>query len=103
MTRMKKFALALAFLALPAFAGEWTGYVSEDKCGARHKSGSDADVNCVKACIKGGAKPVLVVNGDVVKIGNPDKVPEALYGKKAKVTGELKDGSLIIASIAAAD
>lgn len=100
---MKKLALTLAFLAAPLMAGEWTGYVSEDKCGAKHQSGSAADVNCVKACIKGGAHPVLVVDGKVVKIGNPGKVPEALYGLKAKVTGELKDGSLVIASIAKAE
>jgi len=39
----------------------------------------------------------------VVKIANPDRVPESLYGLKAKVTGELKDGALVIASIAKAD
>jgi hypothetical protein len=100
---MKKLVLSAVFLALPLLAGEWTGYVSEDKCGAKHQSGSAADVNCVKACIKGGAKPVLVVDGKVVPISNPEKVPESLYGLKAKVTGELKDGSLVIASIAKAE
>ncbi len=100
---MKKLALFMAFLTLPLVAGEWTGYVSDDKCGAKHQSGSADDVNCVKACIKGGAQPVLVVNGEVVKIGNPDKVPASLYGLKAKVTGEMKDGSLIIDSIAKAE
>lgn len=100
---MKKLALSLAFLAAPLLAGEWTGYVSEDKCGAKHQSGSAADVSCVKACIKGGAHPVLVVDGKVVKISNPGKVPEALYGLKARVTGELKDGALVIATIAKAD
>ncbi|MCS7041257.1 MAG: hypothetical protein N2036_09830 [Bryobacteraceae bacterium] len=100
---MKKLALGLLMSAAAALAGEWTGYVSEDKCGAKHQSGSPADVSCVKACIKGGAKPVLVTDGKVVPIANPDKVPESLYGLKAKVSGELKDGRLQIASIQKAD
>lgn len=100
---MKKLALSFAMLAIPLLAGEWTGYVSEDKCGAKHQSGSAADVSCVKGCIKGGAKPVLVVDGKVIKISNPERVPESLYGLKAKVSGDMKDGSLVIASIAKAD
>jgi len=100
---MKQLVLGLLLFGAPLFAGEWTGYISEDKCGAKHQSGSDADVSCVKACIKGGAKPVLVTDGKVVKIANPERVPESLYGLKAKVTGELKEGALVIASIAKAD
>jgi len=100
---MFRLGILAALLSLPALAGDWTGYVSEDKCGAKHQSGSDADVNCVRACIKGGAKPVLVVDGKVVKIANPEKVPAELYGLKAKASGELKEGSLVIASIRKAD
>lgn len=100
---MFRLGILAALLSLPAMAGDWTGYISEDKCGAKHQSGSAADVNCVKACIKGGAKPVLVVDGKVVKIANPDKVPESLYGLKARVSGDLKDGSLTIASISKAE
>ncbi len=100
---MRKLILAAAFCALPLLAGEWTGYVSEDKCGARHKSGSEADINCVTACIKGGAKPVLVVEGKVVKIANPDKVPADLYGRKVKVTGEVKDEALTISTVVKAE
>lgn len=100
---MIRLGLLAAVLSLPALAGDWTGYVSDDKCGAKHQSGSSADVDCVKACIRGGAKPVLVVDGKVVKIANPEKVPAELYGLKATVSGELKDGSLVIASIGKAE
>jgi hypothetical protein len=99
---MKKLALMFVLLAAAAFAGDWTGYVSETKCGAKHNDGSDASVSCVKGCIKGGAKPVLIVDGKVVAIANPEKVPEALYGLKVKVTGKLKKEAVTIASIAAA-
>lgn len=100
---MRKTMLGLVLFAAVAVAGEWTGYISEDKCGAKHQSGSQSDVACVKACIRGGAKPVLVTDGKVVPLANPEKVPEALYGLKAKVSGELKEGRLHIASIQKAD
>jgi hypothetical protein len=99
---MKKLVITFVLFAAAALAGEWTGYVSETKCGAKHNDGSAASVACVKACIKGGAKPVLVVDGKVVAISNTDKVPEALYGLKVTVTGEMKDDALEIASIDAA-
>lgn len=98
---MKTLGLSLV-LAATALAGEWTGHISETKCGAKHASASAGDVACVKGCIKGGAKPVLVVDGKVVAISNTDKVPEALYGLKVKVSGELKGEALSIASIEAA-
>ena len=100
---MKKAGLYLMFAATAAFAGEWTGYISETKCGAKHNDGSADAVSCVQTCIKGGAKPVLVVDGKVVAIANTAKVPEDLYGKKVSVTGDLKGGSLTIATIAAAE
>jgi hypothetical protein len=68
----------------------------------KHNDGSAGSVSCVKTCIKGGAKPVLVVDGKVVAISNPDKVPEALYGLKVMVTGDLKDDAVEIDTIAAA-
>jgi hypothetical protein len=99
---MKKLALVFVLSAAAALAAEWTGYVSESKCGAKHNDGSAASIGCVKGCIKGGAKPVLVVDGKVVAISNPDKVPEALYGLKVTVSGELKDEAVEIETIEAA-
>lgn len=99
---MKKAGLFLMFAATAAFAGEWTGYISETKCGAKHNDGSAGAIACVKTCIKGGAKPVLVVDGKVVGIANDAKVTADLYGKKVTVTGDLKGESLTIATIAAA-
>jgi hypothetical protein len=99
---MRKLAIVLVLSAAAALAGEWTGYVSETKCGAKHHDGSAGSIACVKGCIKGGAKPVLVVDGKVVAISNPDKVPEALYGLKVTVTGELKDDAVEIDTIDAA-
>lgn len=100
---MKKLVITFVLISAAALASEWTGYVSETKCGAKHNDGSAASVGCVKGCIKAGAKPVLVVDGKVIAISNTDKVPEALYGLKVKVTGELKDEAVEIESIEGAE
>ena len=99
---MRKLGLVFAFAAVSAFAGEWTGYISETKCGAKHQDGSEASVTCVKGCIKAGAKPVLVVGNKVVPIVNVDKVPESLYGMKVSVTGDMKGNAVNIETIQAA-
>ena len=99
---MKKLGFSLMFLAATAFAGEWTGYVSDAKCGAAHSDGSAKSVSCVKGCIKGGQAAVFVVDGKVIKIANQDKVPADLQGQKVTIKGDLAGESLTIASIAAA-
>jgi hypothetical protein len=99
---MKKLALSMCLLAASALAGEWTGYISDSKCGAAHADGSAGSIACVKGCVKGGQKPVFVVDGKVIKIANPDKVGEAHLGAKVKIGGELKGEELTIASIEAA-
>jgi len=100
---MKKIVIALFLFSAAALADDWTGYISESKCGAKHVDGSADSVACVKGCIKSGAKPVLVVDGKVIAISNTDKVPESLYGLKVKVTGEMKDDAVEIETIAGAE
>ncbi|MBI5282406.1 MAG: hypothetical protein HY858_12045 [Candidatus Solibacter usitatus] len=102
---MKKLGLFMMLAAVSAFAGEMTGYISESKCGAKHADGSDGSIKCVSGCIKGGAKPVLVVDGKVLSIVNPEKVAEALYGKKVNVTAHSdgKSDSVTLDKIAAAN
>lgn len=99
---MKKLGLSLMFAAAAAFAGEWTGYISDAKCGAGHADASAKSVGCVKGCIKGGHEAVLVSDGKVLKIANQDKVPAELQGQKVTVSGDLSGESVTIAKIAAA-
>ena len=96
---MKKLALALSFCAAAAFAGEWKGIIAESACGAAHADGSEKSIKCIQACVKSGkGKPVLVSEGKVVNIANPDKVMDHL-GHKVVVTGDLKDDTVTIASV----
>ena len=99
---MKKLGLFFAFAAVSAFGAEWTGYISETKCGAAHVDGSEKSVACVKSCIKAGAKPVLIADGKVIKIANTDKVGADLYGHKVKLDGKLDGDTVTIESVALA-
>lgn len=96
---MKKIALFAALAAATAFAGEWTGYISDSKCGAAHSDGSAKSIACVKGCVKGGQKPVFVADGKVLKIANTDLVKEGVLGKKVNVKGELSGDTLTLSSV----
>lgn len=93
---------ALALSASMALAESWTGYVSDSKCGAKHNKGTQADINCVTGCIKGGADAVLVVGDKVVTIANKDKVSD-FYGRKVTVTGKLAGDKLTVETAKAAE
>jgi len=97
---MKKLMFVSVFAA-SAFAAEWTGVISENHCNAKHAAGSEADQKCVEACVKGGAAPVLVSDGKVLKIADASKVQDFL-GKKVVVKGDLQGDTVTIASIEAA-
>jgi hypothetical protein len=97
---MTKLGLSLAFLATTAFAGEWTGYISDAKCGAGHTDGSEKSAKCVAGCVKGGSALVFVSDGKVIKIANADKVPADLYGAHVTVSGDLAGDTVTVASIA---
>lgn len=94
-----------AGLAVPALAETFTGKVSDSMCGAKHKEGM-APADCVRACVKHGAKYTLVV-GD--KVYTLDASTEAekdelnkLAWEQAKVTGTAKGDTIMVKSVTAA-
>lgn len=97
---MKKIAV-IALFAMAAFAAEWTGYVSDSGCGAKHADGSEKSMKCVSGCIKGkGLSAVLVVGDKVYKIAeaSKDKVMNHL-GHKVTVTGNMSGDTITIDSV----
>ena len=84
--------------AATAFAGEWTGHISESKCGAKHNTGSAGDVSCVKGCIKGGAKLTFASNAEFY--ARPDGLPgwQSAYGfefERERAVAAADDATLI--------
>jgi hypothetical protein len=93
-------ALALSFAATGAFAETLTGYVADSMCAADpHKAGSADHAACAQKCIKGGEKPVLVVDGKTVfTITNPE-ILVSHAGEKVTVVGDVKGSSLTVKSV----
>lgn len=96
---MKKILFASSLFAMTAFAGQWTGTISDAKCGAKHLDASAKSQACVKACVKGGAKAVFVTSdGKVLNIADQAKVADHL-GQKVTVTGDVEGDTLTIDSV----
>lgn len=96
---MRTFALGLlAFstVVLSASADQMTGYISDAHCGAKHSAPSAANTKCVKdMCINGGADPVLVENGKVLKFDSDSKSKAVAFaGKNVTIDGTM-DGDVV--------
>ena len=109
-SRMKTALILTAFLvATPSFllAAEqtWSGKISDSACGAKHEEAAEgqgvmADRDCTQACIRGGSKYVLVVDGKVFQIANQDNKDLATHaGHAVKVTGELKGNEITVTKV----
>lgn len=95
---MKRFAVAFAF-SVSAWAGEWTGFVTDSFCGAANANDAKWSKECSQICVKQrGAKPVLVVGETVYSISNTNRALD-FVGDKVKVTGKLEKETLTIDSI----
>lgn len=99
---MKKTSIALiALLALApalASAGEWTGWITDDHCGAK---GAKAEhKNCAEKCLENGGKLVFYNAADE-KLYNLDKqdVAKAHLGHEVKVTGSVEGDTIKVEKI----
>jgi Protein of unknown function (DUF5818) len=97
MKRIAIVVLAASVFAAVSMAASWTGWVSDEKCGAKGANAEHAD--CAKTCIKAGMKPVLATDdGQVFKIANPDKVTQ-YAGEKVVVTGAETGGVIQVQKV----
>ena len=84
-----------------AWAKTITGVVSDSMCGAKHATASDDAAACVKKCEGGGSKLVVVAGGKVYNTDDQDKL-KGFEGQQVKISGDVKEDSITIASVAAA-
>ena len=107
---MKTSALLLAALliapAVPSAAEQtWTGKIADSACGAKHEEAAEnegvmPDRECTQACIRGGSKYVLVVDGKVLQIANQDNKDLAAHaGHLVKMTGEMTGTAITVSKI----
>jgi len=102
---MKKFVfgtfVAVTLCSAMALADEWTGYISDAHCGAKHDKVSEGNTKCVvDMCIKGGAEPVFVYKGKVLSF-DADSATKAksFAGQEVKINGSLSGSTVTITSI----
>ena len=101
---MKKLSFTAALFAMGAFAESWSGTITDANCGAKHADASEKSQACSKRCVKGGAGAVLVGDGKVIKIDDASKAKIADFvGLKVVLSGDLKDDTITVASVKAAD
>ncbi len=91
--------LLLSLFAVSAAADEFTGWISDSKCGAKGANAEHKD--CAAKCVKGGAAPVLVIDNKVLKIDDASKV-EGHIGQKVTVTGSVDGDTIKVESVKAA-
>lgn len=93
-------ALVLTF-ALSSFAAQTTvtGILTDDMCTKKHMMPGKANADCVRDCIKHGAKYVVVSEGKVIELAGNQNQLGAHAGKKVTLTGDLKGRSLNVASV----
>jgi hypothetical protein len=83
----------------------WTGKISDSACGAKHEEAAEgegvmADRDCTQACVRGGSRYVLVVDGKVLQIANQDNKDLATHaGHLVKLTGEMSGSSITVSKI----
>jgi hypothetical protein len=104
--------LSLSLMAASVmFAAQetWTGKISDSMCGANHQAATEhggkkmTDRECTLACIKHGAKYVVVHDGKVYDIANQDAPGlEANAGRTVRVTGDVEGDTITISKIEAA-
>lgn len=94
--------LSVFTMSLSASQTTITGILTDDMCTKKHMMPGKPNADCVRECIKHGAKYVVVSQGKVLEVaGNQDQFG-ALAGKKVKLTGQNNGKSFKVASIEAA-
>jgi hypothetical protein len=90
-------ALVIAF-ALSSLAAKTTvtGVLTDDMCTKKHMMPGKSNADCVRECIKHGAKYVVVAQGKVLEVQGDQNKLNALAGMKVTVTGNLKGDVLVL-------
>jgi hypothetical protein len=98
--------LGIVPLAAAAGTETLTGKISDTMCGAEHREGTPP-ADCVRSCVKHGAKYALVVGDKVYTLNTSDKAMLAELNKmaweNAKVTGTVEGDTVALKSVTAAD
>ena len=94
---------SLFALSLSASQSTVTGILTDDMCTKKHMMPGKLNADCVRECIKHGAKYVIVSRGKVLQLQGDQSTLSDIAGKKVAITGELRGQVLRIESAKLAD
>jgi hypothetical protein len=103
--------LSTGLAVVPSVAADnstqtFTGKVSDAMCGAKHTEGEIAPADCVRDCVKKGAKYALVVGDKVYNLDTSDQAAldelNKLAWEQAKVTGTANGDTIAVKSVTSA-
>ena len=94
--------LLVSGLSLAATQTTITGILTDDMCTRKHMMSGKTNADCVRDCVKHGAKYVVAVEGKPTLLVGERAQMDELAGKKVNVTGEMKGKALAISSMESA-
>lgn len=96
--------LAGTLAGISGSAATMKGWISDASCGAANANAKPESRECAARCLKSGAAPVFVSDGDqkVYKIAGNSKVADHL-SHKVQVTGDVQGDTLTIKEIKSSD
>ncbi len=97
---MKRFLVLTAMMIMTAglsLAGEWVGYLADEKCANAGKAASEGHAQCAQNCVKGGQPIAFVSDSDkkVYKIANQDAVADHV-GHKVTLSGKVEGSTITV-------
>jgi hypothetical protein len=93
------FLAALISTSLSAKQTTITGVLTDDMCTKKHMMPGKPNADCVRECIKHGAKYVIVSSGKVGAVSGNTELLNAHAGKKVTLTGEVKGETFVVSSV----
>jgi hypothetical protein len=77
----------------------FAGVVTDSYCGARHKDSSMTSAECIRECLRHGAKYILVSGDDKYLLAGNPNILNGLIGERVRINGILNDKTLRVGSV----
>lgn len=81
----------------------FTGIVSDAMCASKHSMANMSAADCTRMCVKAGQAYALVVGDKVYTLQGHAAELDKLAGQKVTVKGKLKDNTVTLSSVTAAN
>lgn len=86
--------------AEPHSAKAFSGVIADSHCGARHMMSDKSPAECVRACVRKGAKYTLINSDRVYALNGNEAEFEKLAGQRVTAEGTLTRDTITVSSLA---